>query len=251
MNMGDFAVFLVLAAIVYWVTTILLNDATAVGDKRSLLIGSGGLVLSVLTVYITTIKSFFRKPRLAFSFDSQRSEPTESGGSGTWFYRLRVENYGLTKAKDCVGRLVEIWTGEGEPITKFDPLPLYWARQNKLKINDKEEITFKPIDIQGYRDFDFLDLAQVTDNFLTLRVVIPPLLVLTRGADSSASPGNMPILKLPGTYYARIGLHAEDASASPILVKIVCSDLSQLPSPTSSPCELIKARRLPRKRDGG
>lgn len=251
MNLGDFVVFLVLAAVIYWATTILLDNATAIENRRSLLIGSGGLVLSVLTVYIATIRPFFRKPRLELFFDEQWSEPNMQGDSGSWFYRLRVENYGLTRAKGCVGRLIGVCTEEGSPITKFDPLPLYWARQSKVKVDDKEEITFKPIDIQGYRDFDFLDMAQVKENSLTLRVVIPPPMTLKSEPATSASPGNMPVLELPGTYYVRIGVYADDASVSPIIVGISCPCIPQPLSSTSSPCGLKQVQRLPRKRRGG
>jgi len=247
MALGDFAVFLILGMVIYWIFSILSDNTTLVNEKRTITIGLVGLTLSIATVYLTTVRPFFRKPRLAIEFNIQWSEATADNDSGSWFFRIRIENYGLTRSEKCIGRLIDVWTKEGKQITKFDPLTLYWSRQSEVEIENKKTNTFKPIDIQGYNDFDFLDLAQVKNKTLFLRVVIPPNTPLKQEQEDSPSPGNLPILKLPGTYYARIGLYAGEVFLSPFIVKILCTDISN-PIPSEySPCELKLVRKIPRQ----
>ena len=247
----DVVAFLLVAAMAQrQLSTILCDRQMPHKDKMSLLIAWTGLLLSMVTAYVTIFRPFLRKPRLAVFFDKQWSPPLEPNDSGSWFYRLRIENYGLTRAKACVGKLIGVWTEQGCRIRKFDPLPLFWARQGKVKVDDREDTTFRPIDIQGAGDFDFLDLIQVKEGSLILRVMVPPPTTLVKYPADSASPGTEPIL-VPGTYYVRIGVYADNVSVSPILVKINCpGDLRSL-RPESPPCNLAWVKKLPRTRRFG
>lgn len=56
-------------------------------------------------------------------------------------------------------------------------------------------------------------------NSLELRVVLGKAMVLARFPDSYPSPGGKPHLK-DGTYYVRIGVHADNASAAPMRFRI-------------------------------
>ncbi|WP_420645603.1 hypothetical protein [Candidatus Leptofilum sp.] len=177
--------------------------------------------LSIVVVYLATIRPVVRKPRLTFFIDKVRcSAPTEQGDTASWFMRLGIVNYGLTAADKCVGRIVSIWTETGEQLEKFDPLTLYWARQ------DGNHTGFSPINIQGYYDFEYLDIGQVKQNNLTpitLRVVLEPPMILSKGGNNSPSPGSTPSLR-PGTYFIRVAVYAEEANIPPTWLEITCSE---------------------------
>jgi hypothetical protein len=185
------------------------------------LIAAIGLALSVVVAYVATIRPFLEKPRLTLFRDSVRcSPPTLQNDTASWFVRLGIVNYGLRPAKDCVGRVFEVWTAQGEQLMKFDPLTLFWARQ------DNNHTGFSPVAIQGGGDFEYLDIAQVKMKDTTpleLRVVIPPPMTLTKWPDNYPSPGIDPVLK-GGTYYLRIGVHAADAVIKPSWFEITCSE---------------------------
>jgi hypothetical protein len=101
----------------------------------------------------------------------QRSDPTATEDTPSWFYRLRVENNGMLPAKDCVGRLIAICAGD-KVLSNIDPMTLYWARQNKHN-------QWQPVTIQGRRDYVYLDIAQfrkgrnASDDALFLRIDVP------------------------------------------------------------------------------
>lgn len=243
----DIGAFLALLVVVCWGVSLARDNTIEVKDKNSLLIGMVGLMISIPTVYATTVRPLLRKPRLESGddVDPQWSEPRPDD-TGSWFYRLKIENYGLTTAKGCFGRLIDVWTAEREQIRKFDPLNLFWARQSRRKEDKgsgREISTFQPLDIGGFRDFNFLDVAKVKGQELTLRVEVPPPGRLTRGADDSPSPGKEPILRLPGTYYIRIGVYAEDAHISLKWFEIACSEIEQPLSSEKSPCEITEVKR--------
>lgn len=186
-------------------------------DKAAII----GLVLSIAVAHITTVRPFLRKPRLKLFIDEARcSAPTVQGDTPSWFVRLGVMNYGLTMAKGCVGRIIGVWTDRGERIKKFDPLTLYWSRQ------DSSHTGFNPVDIQGHGDIEYLDIAQIKKHDLTplsLRVALRPPMTLSKGDDSSPSPGVNPALR-PGTYYIQIAVYAEETSVSPSWFEIACSE---------------------------
>lgn len=197
-----------------------------------------GLVLSIATAYITTIRPLLRKPRLNLFIDEVRcSIPTLQGDTASWFIRLGVMNYGLTTAKGCVGRIIGIWTEQGEQIKKFDPLTLFWTRQ------DGRHTGFSPVDIQGYGDIEYLDIAQVKKHDLTpmgLRVVLRPPMTLSKGEANSPSPGVEPALRA-GSYFIRIAIYAENANVDPSWFEIACSEkVEECGEP--SPC-IIKVKK--------
>jgi hypothetical protein len=183
------------------------------------------LIVSITVAYIVPIRSFLEKPRLELCLDRPRcSSPHSEDDTESWFIRLKIRNYGLTSAKNCVGRVFEVWRHQGEQkgqqIEKFDPLTLFWARQ------DNEHTGFTPANIQGRGDYEYLDIAQIkkwNSTPLKLRVVIPHPMTLTKWPSHSPSPGTEPVLKA-GTYYLKIGVYAENASLKPTWFKVSCSE---------------------------
>jgi hypothetical protein len=245
MSLWDIAVFIVVSWVLWWWMSIALDTSISLEEKRILLVGFGGLILSILTLYITTLRPFLRKPRLSLCLEHQWSEPHVENDTGSWFYRCRIENYGLAVAEDCVGRLIGVWTADGKKIKKFDPLFLYWSRQGKIAENNREIITFEPITIQGFGDFYYLDLATLKKETLTLRVVIHPPMTLSKAPDTSPSPSIEPVLKLPGTYYICVGVYSKNAYIQPFYLKIHCSEIQQPLDSINSPCKIQRVRNLP------
>ncbi len=177
------------------------------------------LLVSIALGYIATVERLLRKPYLAsFLPDPQCSKPSDENDAASWFIRVGVVNYGLTPAKECVGRLLEVRSADGQHLAKFDPLTLFWARQ------DRENTGFSPAVIQGGGDFEYLDIAQVKradTTPLALRVVVPRRMSLTQWPADYPSPGHDPVLK-PGTYNLLIGVHAADAYVRPCWFEITC-----------------------------
>ena len=204
---------------------------------RQDLIAAIGLSLSVVVAYVATIKPFLEKPRLCLFIDDVRcSPPTIQNDTASWFIRLGIVNYGLTPAKDCVGRVFEVWTAQGEQLMKFDPLTIFWVRQ------DKDHTGFSPVIIQGSGDFEYLDIAQVKKQDtlpLELRVVIPPPMTLTKRPDDYPSPGDKPFLK-GGIYYLKIGIHAADANIKPSWFEITCPGVVPDSCCEKPPCQIQK-----------
>jgi hypothetical protein len=179
-----------------------------------------GLVVSISIAYITTLRPNLRKARLKMFIDDTRcSPPTLPNDTASWFIRLGIINCGLSSANECVGRIVSVWTEHGERLEKFDPLTLYWARQ------DKDHTGFKPVTIQGYGDIEYLDIAQIkkdgTNPPLLLRTAFE--LSLVKGKDDSPSPGSAPWLHA-GIYYIQVAVYADNANIPPRCFEIVCSE---------------------------
>ena len=198
-------------------------------------VAASGLALSVLVAHVATIRPLLRKPRLdLFVGDVPCSPPDAENDTASWFIRLGIVNYGLTPARDCVGRLLSVWTAEGEQLIKFDPLTLFWARQ------DNNHTGFSAVVIQGGGDFEYLDLAQVKKADTTpveLRVVIPPPMTLTKWPPDYPSSGQDPVLK-GGTYYLLIGVHAADASITPTWFEITCDAVVPDSCDEKAPCQI-------------
>lgn len=195
-----------------------------------------GLSLSVVVAHVATIRPFLEKPRLRLFIDDVRCYPaTMQNDTASWFIRLGIANYGLRPARDCVGRVFEVWTAQGERLMKFDPLTLFWARQ------DNEHTRFSPVTIQGGGDFEYLDVAQVKRGAtpLKLRVVMPPPMTLTRWPDNDPSPGIEAVLR-SGTYYLLIGIQAADASIRRLWFEIVCSEAVPDSCCDNVPCQIQK-----------
>lgn len=197
-----------------------------------------GLVLSIAIAHITTIRPFLRKPRLRLIVDDIRcSAPTEQGDTASWFIRLAIQNYGLAIARNCTGRILSVWAEKGDQLKKFDPLTLYWSRQ------DANHTGFSPVDIQGYGDIEYLDLGQVKKHDSTplrLRVVLRPPMTLSKGEDDSPSPGIEPALRA-GIYYVRVAIYADEANIRPTWLEIACSEeVSECDK--SSPCHIKEKR---------
>jgi len=155
------------------------------------------------------------EPHLIFATNIDPSPPKPSeqaaGWKRSWFIRLKVDNTGQAAARSCVGRLLESRDEQGNKLAGLEALDLYWARQDNPE-------THKSLDIQGYGDSAYLDIAQVKEgeDLLTLRVVVP------RGHRLAVAPGatgrsqDLP----PGTYYLRIGIYADNAHVDPTWFKV-------------------------------
>jgi len=201
-------------------------------------VGTVSLILSIAIAHITTIRPLLRKPRLKMFIDEIRcSAPTLEGDTASWFIRFGIMNFGLTAAKACVGRIISVWTESGEQLEKFDPLTLFWARQ------DNTHTGFSPVDIQGYGDVEYLDIAQIKKRDsvpLEWRVVLKPPMSLTKGDTDSASPGSEPVLRA-GTYYIQIAIYAEEANIPARWFEITCSEkVSECGGPI--PCDIKEKR---------
>ncbi len=165
-------------------------------------------VVSSVTFYLTVFRPYIMRPRLECSIDEpQRSEPTNSevgnGVKASTFLRLKIENQGVTVAKQCVGRLLEVQNEDRSP-RKIDTLYLYWERQS-------DPAAFNPVDIQGYGDSFYLDVVQAdeTINKIVLRVMIPKghRLVSSEKLDQ-------------GIYYLKIAIWADGAYIKPMWFRV-------------------------------
>lgn len=203
--------------IIVAIALISISGLFMIQDKD--IVATAGLIISIAIAHITTIRPFFRKPQLKMFIDEIRcSPPTLQGDTASWFIRLGIMNYGLSMAKDCVGRIVGVWTEQGEQLKKFDPLTLFWARQ------DIKHTGFSPVNIQGYGDIEYLDIAQIKKSESTpLALRMAYSLSLTKGEDDSYSPGSEAMLR-PGTYYIQVAIYADEANISPRWFEITCSE---------------------------
>lgn len=189
-------------------------------DENKLALGA--LTTSLVVAYFSSLRALLRKPLLKLFIEKSPSVSVSVNPNDTdsWFIRLGIVNVGLSPAKDCIGRVSEIFTDWGTQLKKFDPLALYWARQ------DSEHTGYSPISIQGFGDFEYLDIAQVRWDDTKpprLRVVLPKGMTLMYMPEESVSPGTAPVLK-PGTYYFRIGIFADDANIEPTWFEITFYD---------------------------
>jgi len=200
------------------------------------IVAIASLIISIAIAYITTIRPFFRKPRLEMFIDEIRcSAPILQGDTASWFIRFGIMNCGLTMAKGCIGRIVGVWTEQGEQLKKFDPLTLFWARQ------DIKHTGFSPVNIQGYGDVEYLDIAQIKKSESTpLALRMAYSLSLTKGVDDSHSPGSEAMLRA-GTHYIKVAIYADEANISPRWFEITCSE--NVPEcDGSAPCQIKEKR---------
>ena len=171
-------------------------------------------ILSVAGFYLAVLDPLLRRPRLVVSAETPAWTPDDEKDRpetlASQVIRLKITNYGQSPARNCIGRLIEVRTIDGRHVQRFDPFTLYWSRQN-------DQTGFNPVNIQGYGDFYFLDVAQVPspDGRYDFRVVLEP-------AASPTLDGSQPEgAKLePGLYFVRIGIYAEGVRIAPIWFKL-------------------------------
>lgn len=199
------------------------------------------LILSVAVAYLATIRPHLRRPKLLVALDEIRcSAPTISEDSPSWFVRLRVTNSGLSAAVNCSARLLAVCTASGIRLEKFDPLTLYWARQDR-------HTGHKPLQIQGQGDVEFLDLLQAKSGSITpitLRTAIPEPMTLARGADDSPSPGTAACLR-PGKYLFQVGVFSDNTDPALRWIEVQCRDSFPRDCTGPSPCA-VRFVRPPR-----
>lgn len=124
------------------------------------LAGLAALVTSWISLYFSVIRQALRRPNLVIEPDTDTALFDEEKGARTYL-RLKVTNAGKSVAKNCVGRLVQLASQEGEPI-RYDPLYFFWARQ------DDEVVDFAPVNIYA-GDSEFLDIAGVRHKEKTVK----------------------------------------------------------------------------------
>ncbi len=186
------------------------------------------LLISGTSIYMTALRPILKAPKLEIWEEVQRSEPTKGekgqGWETSWFIRLKVINKGQLPAKKCVGRLIEVRNEDKSPIKRFDPLHLYWARQDKID-------NFQPLDIQTKGDFLFLDLIQFKEheNEFSMRVVIPSGQRLITELNLPEKP-DLPV----GTYFVRIAVYGENTYIEPTWYKLSV----QSENTDESPCHI-------------
>ena len=90
------------------------------------LAGLAGLIASWIGLYSSVIRPVLRKPEVSLEpiTSTVVFEPEE--GSKTYL-RMKVTNIGLTAAKNCVGRILELRDEDSKQI-QYDPLYFFWAR---------------------------------------------------------------------------------------------------------------------------
>ena len=234
-----------IARLAEWLFSIAIFSAAVCGILEILGIVKTSLdAIDILTLafaialgYITTIRPALRKPKLKLIHEENEqywSPMLDGSDGGSWSLRMQVVNCGLNPARNCVGRLIDVYDVQGKRLKKFDPLTLYWQRQGGTQIG------FEPIDIQGYGDFAILDIAKVEKKGavpIELRVVLNS--DLASFPESYPSPGNKPNLR-EGIYYIRVGIHADDVSIQPSWFEITCSKIEPHFGLESSPCRIIR-----------
>jgi hypothetical protein len=169
-------------------------------------------ILALAIGYISAIKPWLTRPRIKLIPEMRPAyspkEDETSGGS--WNLRIFVGNSGVSTAKNCVGRLIEVKDRNGNRLQKFEPITLFWQRQ------DGTGVPFKPVDIAGYGDYWVLDVAKIEKGdeiSLKLRVVLD--MVMAKFPDNNPfSPGREPHLR-DNTYDILIGVQADNAYARP------------------------------------
>ena len=195
---------------------ILTGFAVAIWSDQ-LLVGIK-LVLPIITLWFALIDPYLKRPKLEMVVESR---PRCSGNDDpSWFARIAVANTGLLTAKNCKGKLLGVWNSTGEKIYKFDPLDLFWTRQDGTEQNP-----FSPIDLHGGGDFNFLDIVQVKEGNspVGVRVNIPKGMKLEAQPENSDSPGSDPNLNA-GEYFFKVAIYSESASDldSPQFLKLTC-----------------------------
>jgi len=165
----------------------------AIEDIYAYLAGLAGVIASWIGLYSSVIRPVLRKPevRLEPMTSTVLFEPEE--GSRTYL-RMKVTNIGLTAAKNCVGRIVELRDEDNKQIP-YDPLYFFWARQN-------DDVGYRPVTIYT-GDSEFLDIARVSQRDMDFK-----LRVSTLGQPLPAGTLYMPIKQ----YFLKIAIYADDMS---------------------------------------
>lgn len=179
------------------------------------------LGISIATFYLAYLRPRLAVPELHLHCEIQPSLQLKGQETdtdiGSYFLRFEVRNTGHSAARNCYGRLIQVWgcptddtNTTFERIERFDPYPLYWSKQNEFN----EKSPFKPITIQPNGDFFFLDLAQVMvgtqQKTIKLRVeTYGERLIL----DSSEKSGVC--VETTRSYKVQVGIYADGISKKP------------------------------------
>jgi hypothetical protein len=169
-------------------------------------------ILALAIGYISVIRPWLTRPRIELIPEMRPAyspkEDETSGGS--WSLRILVGNSGVSTAKNCVGRLIEVRDSNGDNLQKFEPITLFWQRQGGTGAS------FKPVDIAGQGDYWVLDVAKIEKGeeiSLKFRVVLD-MVMAKLPDDHPFSPGREPHLR-DNTYDILIGVQADNAYARP------------------------------------
>lgn len=124
----------------------------SVKDYQSYLVGLAAVVTSWISLYFSIIRQALRKPAIRLETNAGTITLDPKEGQKTYL-RLKVTNFGQSIAKNCVGRLLEVYDEDNKNI-QYDPLYFFWARQND------EDVGFHPVNIYP-GDAHFLDVIRI------------------------------------------------------------------------------------------
>jgi len=165
----------------------------AVENIYTYLAGSAGLIASWIGLYSSVIRPVLRKPEVSLEpiTSTVVFEPEE--GLKTYL-RLKVTNIGLTAAKNCVGRILELRDEDNTQIS-YDPLYFFWARQNDENVKDH------PVTIYS-GDSEYLDIARIAQKDMNFKLRVSSM--------GQPLPGGkyMPIKQ----YFIKLAIYADEMS---------------------------------------
>lgn len=171
------------------------------------------VILAVSGFYLGVLDPLLRRPPLVVSSDPDASSPFQTPtatDAKPARLQLKISNYGQTPAYNCLCRLIELRTGDGQPVPTFAPQTLCWAQQRDPR--DTGLVT-----IHGYGDCYYLDLAEYTqsDDRLFFRYA---------GLKAAPQEAADPIVEapqlVPTNAFVRLGIYAEGVRNPPIWLQI-------------------------------
>ena len=170
-------------------------------------------ILAVSGFYLGVLDPLLRRPRLIVSSDPSVSSPSPAPATPDpqpIRLRLKIANYGQTPAYNCLCRLIELRTGDGQPVASFAPQTLCWAQQRNPQ-------DVRPVTIQGYGDCSYLELAEYTqrDDRLCFRYAGIAGTPQETGDPMSEAPQ-----LVPANAFVRLGIYADGVRNPPIWLQI-------------------------------
>ncbi len=161
-------------------------------------------ILALSGFYLGVVDPLLRRPRLELSLEHLAPLQTASLAPETRpaLPRLKIANYGQSAARLCVGRLLELWSGDGQPVAGFSPQTLCWSHQ-------RDPRDHSPVTIQGFGDCYYLDLAVYDQE--------RDALVFRYTSESAASESAMVV---PEIVFLRLGIYADGVRHTPTWWKI-------------------------------
>jgi hypothetical protein len=124
----------------------------------------GTIILAIMAILSPLVFGLIlphrKRPRFSINFHQMdpycRSTSANQIGNPansvlSYWIRLRINNLGISAAKDCRGKLVSIYNANGQDLLNFDPTQLHWVTTSW------QDPPFKDIDLD-HLDHDYLDV---------------------------------------------------------------------------------------------